>query len=271
MLAALLFCCAACSGSPFAQKEDQMADTGTVPAEGPYEDIIEDQAVPMAEGPDAGEQDIPADAAEEQIAPADDTGAEEWADDAAAAYDGAENGYLEVTAKTDETIEEPIGYLKDKVTETGVLGEDYPILSYYGSRSSMNGQISSYHRGMDFDMPTGTALVTPGNCLIKYTGYNDTRGYWIVMYWGNGYYIVYQHLSQILVWEGLRLSKGNKVGYSGDTGASLTPHLHLEILQCDTGGDDITDFNDDSIRINPYYFIFGNEDAYSKPDWFTIP
>ena len=276
VLAVLLVCCVACRSSEV--KETQTADPsldagngvaeemqGGTPAE--QDDLLTDN-LDAANVPDTGNGA----ATEDDIEASDDAGAA-YDDGGAAWLNGnsandfyAEEGYYEVTAKTDDRIEEPVGYLKDKVTETGVLGEDYPILSYYGQRSSVNGQVSSYHRGMDFGMETGTALVTPCDCVIKYTGYNETRGYWIVMYWGNGYYIIYQHLSQILVRQDMRLSRGNKVGYSGDTGASLVPHLHLEILQCDTGGDDITDFNDDSSRINPYYFVFGNEEAYSKPD-----
>ncbi|MBQ9030433.1 MAG: M23 family metallopeptidase [Parasporobacterium sp.] len=146
--------------------------------------------------------------------------------------------------------------LKAKVARGGELGTEYPVLSYYGYRDDFNGQISSYHRGIDFDMPVGTELLAPDNCEVVYTGFQQQRGYWIVMYWGDGYYIVYQHLSQILVKPGMYLTKGTPVAFSGDTGASLMPHLHLEVLQSYDGTESIVDFNANEYRIDPYYFVF---------------
>ena len=276
----LILCCAACGQPAVPPAEGQAAEPAkeqaAEPVEGAAAEADNELYEKILSAEDGREDEIPVEDAPVGNAPDDENSLEEIAEEGvplavnpadADRVDAAPAEDQSLTQKATGSIEEPVGYLKDKVTEKGVLGEDYPVLSYYGWRSSMNGQISSYHRGMDFYMEEGTALVTPCDCLIKYTGYNETRGYWIVMYWGNGYYIVYQHLSKILVREGFRLAKGNKVGYSGNTGASLTPHLHLEILQCDTGGDDITDFNEDDIRINPYYFVFGNESTYSKPEY----
>ena len=149
------------------------------------------------------------------------------------------------------------GYLKDKVTSTGVIGEDYPVLSFFGYRDDFGGQISSYHRGIDIDMNVGTVLISPDDCIVVYTGYNDIRGYWVVMYWKQGYYIEYQHMSEISVYDGMHVSEGDMIGYSGNTGASLMPHLHLEILKSYDGKDSISDFSDLDIRIDPYYFVFG--------------
>ena len=164
-----------------------------------------------------------------------------------------------ITEYVTETVtpDSPVGYLKDHVTASGTLGVDYPFLSGYGSRDDYNGQISSYHRGMDFSMPVGTELTSPDNCLVCYTGYNDIRGNWIVLYWGSGYYIVYQHLSESFVMVGQMVQKGQVIALSGDTGASLMPHLHLEILQDDEGGNNMEDFEDVTKRVNPYYFVFG--------------
>ena len=260
ILVLVFVCCTACGKSPDTriaeQAAEQQSDIQTdLKTKSDDELLEEDNSVDVMDEP-AGEQTSPTDE-QDTLSEAQTSPTEELLDPI--------EEITGITAESTSYIEEPVGYLKDKVTETGVLGEDYPILSYYGQRSSMNGQISSYHRGMDFGMEEGTPLMTPCDCLIKYTGFNETRGYWVVMYWGNGYYIVYQHMSQILVRQGMRLARGNKVGYSGDTGASLVPHLHLEILQCDSGKDEITDFNDDYVRINPYYFVFGNESVYAKP------
>ena len=165
--------------------------------------------------------------------------------------------------------DEPVGYLKDHITGTGSLGTDYPLLSAYGPRDTVNGQISGFHRGLDFAMDEGTQLIAPDKCVVKYTGYNDQRGIWLVLYWGNGYYIGLQHLSRLFVKEGDVVLKGRVIALSGDTGASLTPHLHLDIIQNDTGYDTLTDFNDDNLRVNPYYFVFGMQEVeISERDYY---
>lgn len=46
---------------------------------------------------------------------------------------------------------------------------------------------------------------------------------------GNGVHAVYAHMSVIGVAVGQRLSRGQAVGRSGNTGHSTGPHLHLEI------------------------------------------
>lgn len=164
---------------------------------------------------------------------------------------------ITIEPQTDE--EEFSGYLEGKVVSEGILGKDYPMISSYGPRDDYGGQISANHKGIDYAMDIGTKLIVPYDCTAVYTGFNQARGYWVVLYIGNGIYVEYQHLSSISVETGNNLKEGQIVGYSGETGESIVPHLHLEILVSRNGMNDISDFNDNSTRIDPFWLVHGPE------------
>ena len=58
---------------------------------------------------------------------------------------------------------------------------------------------------------------------------NSTSGQTVVIDHGNGYETSYSHLSKINVRKGQRVSRGEIIALSGDTGLSLSPHLHYEV------------------------------------------
>ena len=149
------------------------------------------------------------------------------------------------------------GMLGGTVTKYGRLGIDYPMTSGFGPRESETEGMSTTHMGIDFGMPVGTELVAPADCVVKYTGYDPSRGYWIVMYVGEGYYVLYQHLSSISVYTGQHVEKGSTVAFSGNSGVGTGAHLHIEVLYSPDRKDSLTYFNGSENRVNPYSFIFG--------------
>ena len=148
--------------------------------------------------------------------------------------------------------------------------------SYFGDRSwdsSLPSGASSYHRGVDLGLGQGTALAAPADCIVVYKDDNHaSRGGWLVMYVGGGYYVEYEHMSKIAVNVGDTLSEGTYVGNSGGTpgtygcGTSSGAHLHLGVLYSTTGENDILYFDNNENRIDPSYFISGyNVSDPSKP------
>lgn len=67
------------------------------------------------------------------------------------------------------------------------------------------------------------------NCYDSCCGVNDSYGISVTIDHGNGYKTVYAHLSLKLVNNGDKVSKGQLIGYSGNTGCSTGAHLHLEL------------------------------------------
>jgi murein DD-endopeptidase MepM/ murein hydrolase activator NlpD len=73
----------------------------------------------------------------------------------------------------------------------------------------------------------------------------------------NGSY-VYGHLSQINVYEGQYVEKGEMIARVGNTGLSTGPHLHFEVKKADTNYDPLV-FLPSSNRI---YVLDNTENEY---------
>lgn len=94
----------------------------------------------------------------------------------------------------------------------------------------VTGRISP-HRGTDFAVRTGTAIESPAaGRVIKSAYQKNGAGNYLVIRHDNGYKTRYMHLSKRLVEEGDRVTMGQKVGLSGNTGRSTGPHLHYEVM-----------------------------------------
>ena len=58
-------------------------------------------------------------------------------------------------------------------------------------------------------------------------------GKWILIEYNNGLSSTYGHLSLNSVSKGQKVSRGQVVGYSGNTGSSTGPHLHVSVYVSD--------------------------------------
>ncbi|KKW20801.1 MAG: Peptidase, M23/M37 family [Parcubacteria group bacterium GW2011_GWF2_50_9] len=91
------------------------------------------------------------------------------------------------------------------------------------------------HNGVDFRAPTGTRVKAALSGIVKGVGDTDTvcpgasYGKWILIEHDNGLSTLYAHFSLIKVGEGERVSTGETIGYSGETGYATGPHLHLTV------------------------------------------
>ncbi|MFC6706606.1 M23 family metallopeptidase [Flexivirga alba] len=101
--------------------------------------------------------------------------------------------------------------------------------SGFGSRVSPGGIGSTYHQGDDFAAPIGTPVRALHDGVVAAAGWNGGEGLRVAIDVGNGVGAVYAHLSRQLVAPGARVSAGQVVAYSGNSGNSTGPHLHLEI------------------------------------------
>lgn len=104
-----------------------------------------------------------------------------------------------------------------------------PLTSGFGARISPGGIGSTYHEGDDFAVAWGTPLRAMHQGTVVATGWDSGLGNHVTIDYGNGVQSVYGHMSSIIVRPGQWLARGQSVGYSGDTGHSTGPHLHLEI------------------------------------------
>ena len=119
------------------------------------------------------------------------------------------------------------------------------ITSGFGVRHHPIYKRRIHHDGIDFSAPSGTKVYAPGNGVVRYTGYNFGYGKKIVIDHGFGYTTVYAHLSRSLVKKGQKITRGDIIALSGNTGISTGPHLHYEIHK-------------NNRKINPSAYFFDN-------------
>lgn len=91
----------------------------------------------------------------------------------------------------------------------------------------------SFHNGTDFGVPVGTPVNPVAGGTVRDTGNTDqfrgcqSYGKWVLVDHGNGLSTLYAHLSAINTSAGAGISSDQILGYSGNTGYSTGPHLHL--------------------------------------------
>ncbi len=102
--------------------------------------------------------------------------------------------------------------------------------SGYGPRVHPIYKIIKFHSGMDFTAPTGTEVYATGNGTVADV-LKSVRGYGnhIIIDHGFGYSSMYAHLDGFNVRKGQKVRRGDVIGYVGNTGTSLAPHLHYEV------------------------------------------
>lgn len=87
-----------------------------------------------------------------------------------------------------------------------------------------------WHKGIDWACPVGTAVKASSGGTVVSAGWASGYGYCVKINHSDGRQTRYAHLSKILVSPGQRVSQGEKIALSGNTGRSTGPHLHFEIL-----------------------------------------
>ena len=104
------------------------------------------------------------------------------------------------------------------------------IASGFGLRIHPVYKISKFHAGMDFTAPPGTEIYASGDGTIE-SVLSSKRGMgnYITLNHGFGYSSLYAHLESFNVKAGQKVHRGDVIGYVGNTGMSVAPHLHYEI------------------------------------------
>lgn len=120
------------------------------------------------------------------------------------------------------------------VTGTGSFGWPVPSCTYITSKFGpryhpVTGAYQSSHAGLDIGASYGAAIVASDSGTVTCAGVKGGYGSCVMIDHGNGYYTLYGHMSSISVSLGQSISKGDTIGYVGDSGITTGPHLHFEI------------------------------------------
>ena len=88
-----------------------------------------------------------------------------------------------------------------------------------------------FHEGLDFACDVGTPLYATGDGVVTNDTYGESGyGIHVDIDHGNGYQTKFAHMSVSKVKVGQRVTRGQLIGLSGNTGLSTGPHLHYEIM-----------------------------------------
>jgi len=104
------------------------------------------------------------------------------------------------------------------------------LSSTFGPRKAPKKGASTYHKGVDWAVPTGTAVCASSGGQVIKAGWGSGYGYCVYIQHPDGKVTRYGHLSKVLVKAGQSVKQGEKIALSGNTGVSTGPHLHFEIL-----------------------------------------
>ncbi|MEM8906240.1 MAG: M23 family metallopeptidase [Bacteroidota bacterium] len=88
------------------------------------------------------------------------------------------------------------------------------------------------HRGIDIKIPIGTPIVsTASGTVIQIEQKKSGYGNLVVIQHDEAYTTRYGQLSEIKVELGQVVKKGEVIALSGNSGASIGPHLHYEVIK----------------------------------------
>lgn len=124
---------------------------------------------------------------------------------------------------------------------------DNVLITQKFGKTSDSGRLytSGSHSGVDFRATVGTPVYAVADGVVEGTGDTDLAcnkvsfGKWVFIRHDNGLASTYGHLSLIKAVQGSRVNRGDLIAYSGNTGRSTGPHLHLTIYaSMGIGGDE---------------------------------
>ena len=129
----------------------------------------------------------------------------------------------------------PKATAKTTTTKKTTASKALPALSGYFGNPLPGGRLTQGihgYNGVDIGAPSGTPVYAAASGSITVAkgggGYNGGYGNYLVISHDNGTQTLYAHLSSLAV-SGGSVSKGDAIGYVGNTGRSTGFHLHFEV------------------------------------------
>ncbi len=101
--------------------------------------------------------------------------------------------------------------------------------SGFGIRKNPVTRKTDFHTGIDIAAAKGSDIFAAFPGIVEETGYDKTRGNYVVICHSQSLKTLYQHMSKITVKKGDLMIRGARIGTVGSTGLSTGPHLHFEI------------------------------------------
>ncbi len=112
--------------------------------------------------------------------------------------------------------------------------------SPYGPRRHPITGRQTFHHGIDVACPVGTPLTAGADGTVVHKGRSASAGFNLIIRHAGNWHTVYYHIREPShLTMGARVKTGDRVAWSGNTGASTGPHLHFELRRSRTWGDTV--------------------------------
>ncbi len=151
-----------------------------------------------------------------------------------------------------KSLDEIVSLAKEKETMLASIPavmplekEAFYVASGFKNRFHPILKVWKFHKGMDFTAPAGTPIYATGNGRVSLAQRSATFGKVVYIDHGFGYRTVYAHMSRIATRKGRKVKRGDVIGYVGNTGLSVAPHLHYEVHK-------------NGRAVNPINFYYGD-------------
>jgi murein DD-endopeptidase MepM/ murein hydrolase activator NlpD len=103
------------------------------------------------------------------------------------------------------------------------------VASSFGEREDpFNGE-GAFHAGIDIDAPYGTPVRAAGDGDVLSAEMATGYGREVVIDHGHNLETIYGHMSALAVFPGQHVTRGQVIGYVGQSGRATGPHLHYEV------------------------------------------
>lgn len=117
------------------------------------------------------------------------------------------------------------------------------LTASFGERVHPFFKTMSQHNGVDYSVPVGTAVFATADGTVRsLQTRGQTSGLTLLIDHGNGYETVYSHLDKVVAQPGRKVSRGDIIAFSGNSGLSFAPHLHYEVRYRGTAVDPVNYF-----------------------------
>ena len=117
---------------------------------------------------------------------------------------------------------------------------DWRLTSRFGPRLHPIHGRQSEHRGVDIGVPEGTAVRAPADGVVIGVREGPVNGRSLELRHEAGVSTLYCHLSLVEVKQGQKVSAGERVARSGETGRVTGPHLHYQVRRAGTWLDPVS-------------------------------
>lgn len=106
--------------------------------------------------------------------------------------------------------------------------KEIKIVGAYGNiRKNENLEIQ--HLGVDLEADIGTPVYAVNDGRVSFSKELNIYGKTLIIDHGFGIFSLYLHLNEFKVPEGEEVKRGDVIGFSGNTGYSIAPHLHFSV------------------------------------------